>query len=372
MKLSTCLASLFVFLAGCGSVASSTTGGSGGGSSTGSGDMGGAGGAGGGGAGGAAASSGTGGAGTGGGGASAVSDPNVDGPYAFTEIDSTTNVAASGHDNIKIHCAYPTGGPTAGPYPVIVVAHGFQLPPSQYYGYVKRLASFGYVALTVDFPTSLLGPDNTNNANDLIGGLDWASTAPALAGKADVAKAGATGHSLGGKLSVLAATLDARFKATIVLDPVDGAPGNPLDPNPMCTPPTCVDVSDLMPSLDIPTGFLGEITDSTAGAFGSACAPAAHNYTTFYAGATSPSLEVTVLGANHMSFLDDVASCGITCNFCKAATAPNAQVDGMAKAYVVAFYERHLRGNAGYDTYLTGADAQARYVTTGQATIQSK
>ena len=47
-------------------------------------------------------------------------------------------------------------------------------------------------------------------------------------------------------------------------------------------------------------------------------------------------------------------------------------VAGMARALMVAFYERHLRGNAAYDTYLTGADATARYVTTSQATIVSK
>ncbi|MFS8069859.1 MAG: chlorophyllase/cutinase-like alpha/beta fold protein, partial [Byssovorax sp.] len=127
-----------------------------------------------------------------------------------------------------------------------------------------------------------------------------------------------------------------------------------------------------VPMLTIPTVFLGETIDSTAGGFGQACAPAADNYTTFYAGAKTPSLAVTVTGANHMSFLDDTASCGFTCSFCKMATAPNAQVNAMARAYVVAFYERHLRGDLGYDTYLTGAQAQARYVATKQATIQSK
>jgi hypothetical protein len=54
------------------------------------------------------------------------------------------------------------------------------------------------------------------------------------------------------------------------------------------------------------------------------------------------------------------------------AKAPNAQVNGMARALVVAFYERYLRGDKGYDAYLTGAEAQARYVTTTQATIASK
>jgi pimeloyl-ACP methyl ester carboxylesterase len=261
-----------------------------------------------------------------------------------------------------VHCAYPTAGPTAGPYPVVVVGHGLSLPAAQYYGYVKRLASFGYVALTVDFPSSPFSVDNPKEAKDLLAGLDWAKNKALI--KADASNAGMTGHSLGGKVSLLAATMDPRVKASIVLDPVDG--GGPTG----CNAPTCVSVAPLMTGLHIPTGFLGETTDGAGGFM--PCAPAASNFTTFYAKTNSPSLEVTVAGADHMSFLDDVSTCGFTCSFCNPATAPNAQVNGMARAYVVAFYERHLRGNAAYDTYLTGAEAQMRYVSTNQATITSK
>ena len=282
-------------------------------------------------------------------------DPNVDGPFAIAEADGTQHVAST-NDDVAIHVAYPT---TAGTYPVVVVAHGFSLPPSQYVGYVKRLATFGYVALTVDFPGSIVsGTNNTNEAKDLLAGLDWAKADAKVGPIADVATVGMTGHSLGGKLALLAATMDARVKAAIELDPVDGGQG-------ACNPPACVNVADLMPSLHIPTAFLGETTDTS-------CAPTARNFTTFYAKTTTPSLEVTVLGAGHMSFLDDIASCGFVCIACKAATAPNAQVNGMAKAYVVAFYERWLRGNTAYDTYLGGAQAQARYVATNQVTIVSK
>jgi hypothetical protein len=103
-----------------------------------------------------------------------------------------------------------------------------------------------------------------------------------------------------------------------------------------------------------------------------ACAPADDNFTTFYAAAASPALQVTVDGANHMSFIDDVASCGITCAFCQQPTLANATVNDLARAYVVAFYGRHLRNNPGYDTYLTGAEAQARYVDEGLIAIESK
>lgn len=166
---------------------------------------------------------------------------------------------------------------------------------------------------------------------------------------------------MGGKLALLAATMDDRVQAVITLDPVDGSMN--------CSPQDCPDVSDLMP-LDIPTGFLGETLDASGGFM--SCAPAADNYTTFYAGTTSPSLMVTVIGANHMSFLDDVASCGFTCSFCNPATLDNATVNALSKAFTVAFYRRYLSQELGYEAYLTGAEAEARYVTPGLATIESK
>jgi dienelactone hydrolase len=293
-----------------------------------------------------------------GGGPTDLPDPNLDGPLEIVAVSGTAEVAATG-DDVPIIGFAPTSG---GPYPVIVIGHGFQLPPSQYELYAERLATFGYVALIPDFPTSFLGTAHTEVAENLLGALDWAASDASLAGKADTQNAGMTGHSLGGKGALLAATYDPRVKAVIALDPVDSAMN--------CSPTDCPDVSNLMPSLAIPTGFLGETTDATGGFM--ACAPAADNYTTFYAGAQSPSFSVTVLGANHMSFLDDVASCGFTCSFCNMATAPNAEVNAMARAYVTAFFERHLKGLAGYDAYLTGDIAETRYVSTNKATIVSK
>jgi len=292
--------------------------------------------------------------------APALRDPTADGPYAIAEKDATAKIASTG-DSCAVHVAYPT---TGGPFPIVVVAHGFQLAPSQYYGYLKRLASFGYVALTVDFPTSFLGNDNPKEAKDLIGGIDWAKGDATVGPKVDATRAGMSGHSLGGKLALLASTLDPRVKASFVLDPVDG--GGPTG----CNQPQCVIVKDLMPSLAIPTGFLGETTDASGGL--QPCAPAANNYQTFYAKTQSPSLQVTALGANHMSFLDDVSACGFTCSVCAAATAPNAQVSGMGRALMVAFYERWLKGEAGYDAWLTGAQAQKAWVASKQATIASK
>ncbi len=297
-------------------------------------------------------------------------DPNADGPYAITEKDASTKVIATG-DTVPIHVAYPSSGPTAGPYPVVVIAHGFQLASSQYYGYARRLATFGYVALTADYPTSLLGtPNNVHDAQDLSGALDWALGAPELAGRADGSRAGVMGHSRGGKAAVLAAARDPRFRAVFGLDPVDSKP-----PFGTCDAVTeCPDASDAMASLAIPSLFVGETLDSTGTifSFGAACAPGADNFTTFYGSARTPSVSVTVRGANHMSFLEAQPLCGLACLFCRPATASSANVLNLAHAYAVSFFERRLRADVRYDAWLIGTDAHTKYEVPGLATIVSK
>lgn len=288
-----------------------------------------------------------------------VLDPELDGPYAWSTFTARVRVAATGHA-FDVKGWIPSGGPAPGPYPLVVVAHGFRLAASQYDGYARRLASFGYVALNADSPTPLFSANHRESAQDLLGVVTWAATAAEVAGRAEVARTAMVGHSLGGKVALLAATLDRRVVAVVGLDPVDSAP-------PGCAPADCPDVSERVGSLAIPTLLLGETADATGRL---SCAPAADNYATFFARTPAPSLEVTVLGANHVSFLDDVAGCGLKCRFCQKSTVSDETVNALAKAYVVAFLEYHVRGIAGYATYLTGERARTRYLTTGRATLR--
>lgn len=285
-------------------------------------------------------------------------DPDQDGPWQVANLKGSYTVS-----NVKVatDVHYPSGGPEPGPYPVVLIAHGFQLPVTQYTKYAKRLASHGYVALTVDFQAGLFNPDHVAYAKQVVGGIDWVAAEPTLKDLADTNNVGLTGHSLGGKLSIFGAVMDNRVRASITLDPVDSAI--------MCDQVKCPDVSDMLP-IDIPLAFLGETLDGEGGFM--PCAPAADNFLTYYKNATAPALAVTVQGANHMSFIDDVAACGITCNFCKMPTLTNEVVNDLARAYVVAFYSRWLKDIPGYDTYLTGAEAKARYVDTKLVTIASK
>lgn len=298
--------------------------------------------------------------GEGGGAIVTVDDPAETGPYAVSSLEAQVSVAATGN-TFNTRAYYPTGGPSSGPYPVVLFGHGFQLAVSRYLSYGQHLASHGYVVVMPDFPAGFTGFTHVEGADDMLGALDWALAHATLGPLSDDTKIGTTGHSLGGKLAFLTAKRDTRIVAAIGLDPVDTQPFG-------CNATNCPDVSSAMPN--IPMAVLGETLDGT-GSFGQACAPTADNYVTFYNGAASPALEVTVLGADHMSFLDNEQNC-TPCFACKDGTADSADVTALSRAFVTAFFQRRLRGLADYDTYLSGAEAQARYVATNQATIRAK
>lgn len=374
MKRTACFGLLCLALAGCGSDSdanTTTSGGGGGGGGTSSGGSAGSissggnagvsngGSSGSSGSGGSAGASGSGGSA----GSVAIADPTKQGPFATSAFDGTATVAATSH-SVPMHCVVPGDAAT---HPVVIIAHGFQLPATQYYGYAERLASHGHVACTADFPAGFT-PNHAQSAKDLSGALDWVLGANSaagnpLSGKIDPALVGVMGHSLGGKLAVLAAADDTRFRAVLGLDPVDSSM--------LCNPTDCPDASSALP-LSIPTAFLGETLDSTAGLGGQACAPAADNYQTFYAQAGAPSYRFTLNGANHMSFLDDPSTCGLVCSFCQAPTLSHDDALAIAYGLTVAFFERRLRNRPEYESFLTGADANAQWVASGKLALESK
>ena len=285
-------------------------------------------------------------------------DPAQPGPFAVENVDATVYASAAG-TSFTTRCFVPVG---PGAFPLVTVAHGFQLPGSQYYTSAIHLAAFGFVVCVPDYPAGMISPNHAKNAQEIVATIDWAlSSASPIAAKVDGDHIGATGHSLGGKVSVLAASIDARIVAVLGLDPVDSAT--------MCNPTDCPDASDRLP-LAIPTGFLGETTDASGGF--QPCAPSADNFETFYASASSPSIKVHIDGANHMSFLDDPDSCGLTCSFCQTPTRGHDEVIALTRSYLAAFFLRYLAGDDRYDDYLTGPTAQQRYVQTGIAQVEAK
>jgi len=230
----------------------------------------------------------------------------------------------------------------------VVVSPGYQMDAAQYESYARHLATWGFVAVLTDYADSSFFPDHAKLAADVPKVIDWALAQSSLA--IDATKVATFGHSLGGKVSVHAASLDSRIKAIVAWDPVDGN-------SPSVAP-------QLMTSMTAALAVIGETTNGSGG--GMPCAPTADNFQQFYAAAPSPALEVTVAGADHMDWVDD-PSCGF-CGFCSPGTADAEDVRRVSRRIDVAWLRRHLLGDTSMDTWLTNPPELA----TGDVTIRSR
>jgi hypothetical protein len=126
-----------------------------------------------------------------------------------------------------------------------------------------------------------------------------------------------------------------------------------------------------MDLITIPLGLLGETTNATCSGFMcQACAPAEDNFQQYYQYAVSPAQQIEILGANHMSFLDD-PNCGLTCSVCDPGTDDPSVTRRLTRRYMTAFFNVVLKQQDGYRYYLTGAGMDAD-VAAAVTTSESK
>ncbi len=269
-------------------------------------------------------------------------DPSSEGDYMVLETDDMAGAVA-----VTVFAPSTNGTIiAAGSFPVVIVSPGFQMDRDQYASYGRYLATHGFVAISQNFGGGFLA-NHADLAVATRGVIDWALGADSgLAGHVDATRIGAAGHSLGGKISLLAAAGDARIKAVVGWDPVDAN-------TPSVAP-------EMMAQIDAAIVVLGETLD------GGSCAPTADNFKQYYAAAGSPALEVTVKNAGHMDWVDDTA-CPF-CGFCAQHTADVPAIKAVTRRTTVAWFRRYLLDDASMTPYLTGAVMQAD----ARVTIQSK
>jgi pimeloyl-ACP methyl ester carboxylesterase len=277
------------------------------------------------------------------------------GPFDILSKDVTAAGAAA-----TLFAPSSDGGQTIAPgqHPLVVVSPGFQLARVEYAQKARHLASWGFVVLTQDFAGGF-SPDHMAYAEQVSEVMDWAmGGSSGIAASVDTGKLAAVGHSMGGKVSMLAAALDERIGAVVGWDPVDAIPpggGGGISVAP-----------EMMNAIVAKVAVIGETLDAAGGM---PCAPAADNYTQYYTAAKSPALEVTVVGGDHMDWAENGG--GFAGLFCQKGTATPENVLGLTNRTTTAWLRRHLLGDSSMDVYLTGAVIQAD-VEAGLVGLRSK
>ncbi|POM23027.1 Lipase 1 [Actinomadura rubteroloni] len=151
--------------------------------------------------------------------AAAGPDPTLDnvktltGPYQ-TSTATVRNTGQFGAATIY----YPTST-TDGPYPGVILAPGLTSSQSVLSWYGKTLASQGFVAMTVNFTSTMLYPAQRQPQIDRA--LTYLTQSSTVKSRVDANSVGVLGHSFGGGGSLLEEFSKPSLKAAILLDPVN-------------------------------------------------------------------------------------------------------------------------------------------------------
>lgn len=277
-----------------------------------------------------------------------IEDPPQElGPWRRALVEATVT---RGDREIPVVAHLPLN--FGGEAPLVVFVPGFQLDSFRYAPLCEHLASHGFVVVRADPPDPLFGVSHAEMAEDVSEVLDWATDPEGeLGGLVDEERVGVMGHSLGGKVSAMAASQDERVGALLGIDPVNA--GSPLTG-------FTEDLPDILPEwlqdLTTPMGFMGETFNAVG--IGPACAPADGNFMQFYAagGASDWLAAWDFVGADHIDFVDDREGCPFTaCNLCPDGPADDATIPPKMHTLAAAFFRLHLAGDLEVEPWLDGA-----------------
>jgi uncharacterized protein len=138
----------------------------------------------------------------------------------------------------KYQMSWPSGGQTMtgtislpdgnGPFPVVVVNHGF-IPPERYWVgqdsgiFGDPMAAHGFISVAPNWPgyagSGPGAPGLPSIAQELVATLDLISSLTSIT-QADVRRIALVGHSNGGGISQLAMVVDPRVKAVVLHGPI--------------------------------------------------------------------------------------------------------------------------------------------------------
>lgn len=223
----------------------------------------------------------------------------------------------------------------AGPYPVLVVSHGFSASASNQIGWGRHLASWGFIVAVPTFPGS------THATNGAVIAKTAIAARAAVGAKASK-RLGLLGHSAGGLATVLAAE-SAKPDAIVLFDPVDNADAGKAALANVCAP--------VLTLFANPGGCNKE-----------------GGWKAFGGNSKGPSTTVSVVGSTHCD--GELPDRGVACAlFCGGGA--NAERQVVLARYATTHFMAKLLGSADATQALTQTSLDANVALVG-ATVREQ
>lgn len=205
--------------------------------------------------------------------------------------------------------------------PGVIFLPGIMADVDQYASYAKDLAENGILVIVHPWYSPLTSDIELAQHAKILS--DWVKETL----KVDGDRVGIAGHSMGAKDAILAEGVYGGFKAIVAIDPDDSG-----DPS----------AADLYtPGLKAPLLLIGAELGWDAPDF---CAPLEENYQKYFEKSPPGTIELTLIGADHVLMLDDPERFGYS--FCRTGWADSVQVHDTTMRAVTAFFIQHLKGGA--------------------------
>jgi hypothetical protein len=243
--------------------------------------------------------------------ASKLSTTGASGPYSVA-TKNASDLSTSGFGSATIH--YPTNATAdCGKMPGIAVVPGYVSYESSIKWWGPRLASWGYVVITINTNTIYDQPDS--RATQLSKALDHIINDSTTKNLVDATKLGAIGWSMGGGGTLKLATQRAAVKAII---------------------PQAPWYSGLYGTMNKPAFFIGCELDVVA--------PVYSHVNDFYSRASGPKMKIEINNGDH---------------FCANSGNGNEGVLGQAG---IAWMKRHINGDTRFNPFVcAGTNYGSRY-----------
>lgn len=216
---------------------------------------------------------------------------------------------------------------SGAPYPAITFAHGFLSPPLLYQGNYEHLASWGYFVIAPGsalelFPSHLVFADDLGYTLDYLEAKNGDSNSQ-LYQQVDVAHFGASGHSMGGGVSILATAQDVRIKALINLAAANTWPDSAIEAT---------------ADIHVPIAIVGGTDDWLV--------PVETQQQPMYDNGNAPRLLPVFIGGDHCAFASELGNCG--------GEMPAETQLYLTNRWLTAFFNLYLKEEPVYAWYIWG------------------